>query len=1526
MSRSVLAPLIEQLSKTRRVRGTVIELAGDFATVQVAGFSNRAGIRVVGGPLEVGDIVNIEWNGFEPIIYAPGKSLTTSTLDGAAQQVIGSQVPQLDPFTLGGWEIDSNDIISHDGGNYRINPVKPAMELGGATDFAVGAGIWLGKHSLDSLYKMHIGTPGSNNYFEWDGTNLTIKGSVTGIIGGTSSDTFTINSDRNDATVDLIFGRTTGGDATIRWNGSQLQVVNNDFYVNGGRFSVGIAPDAGATIYAFKTATATHYVVRGLGYAGQNSIDLVGVYGQSYLVADYAVASLYGVLARGSTQASSGTPAATNLYGVYAHAYDSANSVTTTLYSHAVYALNQHDGSGSVYLQYGVYAQLTRGAGAPAADTAYAFRSWMPANIATNVYALHTNLGNVILNDDGDPNSIFRVEGDTNQYLLYVKASTDQVVIGSSAPTTGTLFSVQGDSYAGNFVGVGGFSTSGDKRLFVNWVNTTKTGNVFGTFSQVYGRIDGVAVYGHALYSRLDQAYAVSAGTGGYFYSGAEATGGSVSGAIVGVSAVARAVSTMTVGGGLIGGNFSADSDSDANITNIYGIVINANHAGGGTVENAFGIYINSIYGATSNYAIKTSNGHVVFNDAGESGSDFRVESDGYAYMLFVDSANNAVGIAQATPQYSLDVFGQIRVIAPSTAQLLLSYDGTHHSQLGSSSGGNLSLITPGDIYLDPNSGTPTVYPNESYAIHLGSLSQKYLTLHAAELWVETLVAHNTIATIGGRILVGPTTELTSDLGSADTTMYVKHNQMVSGDIVYLEADGKVEFIQINSAPSGVGPYSYTVIRSLDPSGANDWYAGDAVFNTGQAGNGFIDLYSYAGVTSGTVGPTIVGNIRNSSTYNDWTEGWAIGNLGGLYGKSSGTYGIGLGKYQVDEYMVITNAGIEMFDAADTRLFHVWDDSGNLRVDLGEVGTADVRIGETTGIEMSYGGTKYVDLANTGVLRLGEYTQDYVEISPTDGVRMWANSTMWVDIDPAGSIDVGLVTGLHTNISASGFQVISNTDVIVDIGLGTITVGRTSWGDYVEIDDTNGVRMWSGGNMMVDIDPAPSITLGRGTNYHRVVISDNAAQFYNNSNLVMLELSTSNGVIVGDDASGDHVVINSGGIYMKDASVTRMLIESDGDVFLGSNLAAAATTYLAIFAGAQTYNTESMTAGTLLLGDNSASKANVKYSSGQMLFRGGQTTQLYIDTDGKLKAGGGVVLLDSGGIKIEIGTSWAESRSYQFTSSGTPVARLRGWLDVSGVMHTDLYEAADRDAYISMSASWAGSGNRFKNTVMSAVSGTDSASVSCYAYQTGNDTYVSLQATDRVSVTAPYFSTSIDARIGGGLMVGNTTSDPAAGRIEVPGIGSSYGLLLGTDVHLYRGAANNLYLASGDSMTLVSGNLTLTSGDLYTVAWSSYSLGWGGFTSLSGTIYYKKIGKLVWIWFQLTGTNGTGSNYINLPYASQGSADTANPYHDNLESNAVAVIDVSLHTQRLYFYKNNWAVLGTALSRTLYGQICYTTA
>lgn len=229
--------------------------------------------------------------------------------------------------------------------------------------------------------------------------------------------------------------------------------------------------------------------------------------------------------------------------------------------------------------------------------------------------------------------------------------------------------------------------------------------------------------------------------------------------------------------------------------------------------------------------------------------------------------------------------------------------------------------------------------PATNYTSNLGSLSTKYLTLHAAELWVETLVAQDTIATIGGRVLVGPTTTLTADLAAAATTIQVKHNQITNGDRIYMEANGKVEWMAVTSAASGsAGAYTYSVTRNLDGSGAHDWFAGDAVFNTGTTGDGFIDLYSVDGVLSGA-GPTIVGNVRTGTTFNNIEPRWAVGNLNGIADYVDDVYGAFFGSSSGSNVCIDATNGIRIRNGSTTKIG--LDSSGNAFFVQGDVSLSE---------------------------------------------------------------------------------------------------------------------------------------------------------------------------------------------------------------------------------------------------------------------------------------------------------------------------------------------------------------------------------------------------------------------------------------------------------------------------------------------------------------------------------------------------------------------------------------------------------
>jgi hypothetical protein len=138
-----------------------------------------------------------------------------------------------------------------------------------------------------------------------------------------------------------------------------------------------------------------------------------------------------------------------------------------------------------------------------------------------------------------------------------------------------------------------------------------------------------------------------------------------------------------------------------------------------------------------------------------------------------------------------------------------------------------------------------SILPSTIWTSDLGSQAFKMRDIYAQSLNVSTLVSQDVLSTIGGRILVGLTTSLVADVATGDTAIVVKHNNLSTNDTVLLQTAGQYEWLLVTSNPvaSGNG-YSVNVTRNLAGNGAKAWKTGDAVFNTGQAGNGYWDFFS----------------------------------------------------------------------------------------------------------------------------------------------------------------------------------------------------------------------------------------------------------------------------------------------------------------------------------------------------------------------------------------------------------------------------------------------------------------------------------------------------------------------------------------------------------------------------------------------------------------------------------------------------------------------------------------------------------
>ena len=132
--------------------------------------------------------------------------------------------------------------------------------------------------------------------------------------------------------------------------------------------------------------------------------------------------------------------------------------------------------------------------------------------------------------------------------------------------------------------------------------------------------------------------------------------------------------------------------------------------------------------------------------------------------------------------------YGQLRITDYSDANM--------YFDLKVDTSGNLLVDTIGNIQLLPEAGTDTpgqVLPKQTLLTDLGDFNRMFRSLFVGEIYAETLVAQDVLATIGGRISVAPTTMLEAPIDMTATSISVRHNIFDNGD-----------FAMMKSAPMGL--------------------------------------------------------------------------------------------------------------------------------------------------------------------------------------------------------------------------------------------------------------------------------------------------------------------------------------------------------------------------------------------------------------------------------------------------------------------------------------------------------------------------------------------------------------------------------------------------------------------------------------------------------------------------------------------------------------------------------------------------
>jgi hypothetical protein len=138
-------------------------------------------------------------------------------------------------------------------------------------------------------------------------------------------------------------------------------------------------------------------------------------------------------------------------------------------------------------------------------------------------------------------------------------------------------------------------------------------------------------------------------------------------------------------------------------------------------------------------------------------------------------------------------------------------------------------LYLDGSINVQPYS--KYVVPSLGYDVSLGSIQKKFSALWVSDLFAETLVAIDSMGTVGNHLLVGTTNVLDADISPADATIIVRYNNFSNGDFVYASSIGKTEFMKVNSVATPLNKISNP---SFEDGTVTNWQvsSGDTVANS----------------------------------------------------------------------------------------------------------------------------------------------------------------------------------------------------------------------------------------------------------------------------------------------------------------------------------------------------------------------------------------------------------------------------------------------------------------------------------------------------------------------------------------------------------------------------------------------------------------------------------------------------------------------------------------------------------------------
>jgi len=584
--------------------------------------------------------------------------------------------------------------------------------------------------------------------------------------------------------------------------------------------------------------------------------------------------------------------------------------------------------------------------------------------------------------------------------------------------------------------------------------------------------------------------------------------------------------------------------------------------------------------------------------------------------------------------------------------------------------------------------------PTGSGQIDLGDYNRKYRTLFASELYVEVLVAQSVMATIGGRIMVAPTTKLIADVNAYQNYIDVKDTSLFNADYVRFEtAPGgvpQVETMRLTSTPTAItGGYRHTVLRKVDTAPIATLIAAitstsattmDVSTNTLANGNYVYLMASTKVPPTETVqiasGPTtitggyrytIVRNVNGTGaltwalgsnvnyTYRSWTSGDAVVSLGGGSGTQATTIAnITTGATTIDVNSSSLTIGGNYFFWTGTQYEPITVTAGPTTItggyrytvtrNVAGLGAKAWTTGSTLHAVSQQTGTGYIDLTSTSTI--------HNHLGPTIAIYNRTSSANWNDVKP--------VTALGNLRSFVDYT--SNT---FGWGVGNdLTLSPTGGFSGMTGDAVNGLRqfntitkMYQSGAEALRIAPTDGIIIATGNAaYNRIRWKQNITDVAN-----IFDIHAS-----GDNTSSTGILTTTaatGSEYTEITTFAQGTVQSSINlaVFgaLGSNSVLVANQYtrLGDTNFTKTYNNLadvsfseiSSDRGTyqqlMLLGNKSGGGGIRRVGVWDRLQVGGATFQQALNVNGAIvltdmsapstPTGGGVIYVQSGSLKFK---------------------------------------------------------------------------------------------------------------------------------------------------------------------------------------------------------------------------------------------------------------------------------------------------